>query len=721
MTPRPPQHILPGPFGGSAPIHVQRVISRPLDQKGEKDRVMRNHHVRHRLPVRAVLWVAALQLAILGTVQAQATADLTDRLLAMTAITGYEQAMADSLLSVLPGAALDRAGNVVVVAGSGSPRRLAACPMDELGYVVGNIRADGWLTLRRVGRPANRLSDQFFARGRVNIWSRSGRLPGVVAVPSTHLTRGRPGQSTAPFTVDDAYVDVGASSRREVGELGIELLDAVATDKAPHYFGSGMVAAPAAGSRAACSALAHAVTGRTDVTGTVVVAFTVESRLGHRGLLTLAPTKGPFEQTVLLNYPLPRALPDEFGTVESWDIPTSYEETPVESIDLADIDQLRDRLVSWIGEAGQPGLPLGRVLRAPRTRQRSPKTFNGSVDQAAIERAADLLGQLVETYGVSGDEEPVRDLVMRALPAWARPQVDTAGNVWVRVGKGDPVVVFVAHLDETGFAVEEIRQDGTVTLTRRGGFLPWLWEATPALIHTPGGDIPGVFMPRDSSARLPSRIAPGGFRLDLGTGTQAATEALGIVPGLTITNPKRFVRLSGNRATGRSFDDRVGSAAQLLAVQQLDTSKLKHEVIFLWVTREEIGLVGSRVAARELGLVAARVYAIDTFVSADSPLDPQNFAVQPLGEGPVARAVDNSSVIPPAVLDTLRELARQNGVPLQLGTTNGGNDGSAFRGWGVVDIPIGWPLRYSHSPVEVIDLVDLVSLANLIAVIAVKW
>ncbi len=673
------------------------------------------------LQVRATILIAALQLAILGTARAQATADLTDRLLAMTAITGYEQAMADSLLSVLPGAALDRAGNVVVVAGSGRPKRLAVCPMDELGYVIGNIREDGWLTLRRVGRPAHRLSDQFFARGRVNIWSRSGQLPGVVAVPSTHLTRGRPGQSTAPFAVDDAYVDVGATSPGQVNELGIELLDAVAGDKTPHYFGSGMVAAPAAGSRAACSALAHAVTGRTGVTGTVVLAFAVESRLGNRGLLTLATTKGPFDETVLLNYPKPRGLPDGFGAIENWDIPTRYEETPVESINLAEIDEVRDRLLGWFGGEAKPGVPSGRILRAPRARQRSPNASNGSVDQAAIEGAADLLGQLVETYGVSGAEGLVRDVVMRALPGWARPQVDTAGNVWVRVGQGDPVVVFVAHLDETGFAVEEIQQDGTVTLTRRGGFLPWLWEATPALIHTSFGDIPGVFMPRDSSARLPARVAPDGFRLDLGTSTASETEALGIAKGQTVTNPKRFVRLAGDRATGRSFDDRVGSAAQLLALQQLDTDKLKHEVIFLWVTREEIGLVGSRVAARELGTGAASVYAIDTFVSADSPLDPQNFAVQPIGEGPVARAVDNSSVTPPAVLDTLRELARKNGLPLQVGTTNGGNDGSAFRDWGVVDIPIGWPLRYSHSPVEVIDLRDLVSLAKLIAVIAVEW
>jgi putative aminopeptidase FrvX len=338
-----------------------------------------------------------------------------------------------------------------------------------------------------------------------------------------------------------------------------------------------------------------------------------------------------------------------------------------------------------------------------------------------INQAASILEELVETYGVSGDEGRVRDVVRSHLPAWARPRVDSAGNLWVRAGSGDPVVVFVAHLDETGFEITDIRPDGKLDIRNRGGFLPWLWEATPALVHTLGGTVPGVFTAREELQDPPRRNPPDGFQVDVGTLSRAATESLGIRVGQKVTNPKQFVRLAGNRATGRSFDDRVGTVAQLLALQQLNPSDLDHEVIFLWVTEEEIGLVGSRAAARELEFRPVRVYAVDTFVSADSPLDPQNFAVTPIGDGPVARAVDNSSVMPPAVLDTLRQLAERHAIPLQVGTTNGGNDGSAFQAWGVVDVPIGWPLRYSHSPVEVIDLTDLVALSDIIKAVAEEW
>jgi putative aminopeptidase FrvX len=185
--------------------------------------------------------------------------------------------------------------------------------------------------------------------------------------------------------------------------------------------------------------------------------------------------------------------------------------------------------------------------------------------------------------------------------------------------------------------------------------------------------------------------------------------------------PKQYVRLAGTRATGRSFDDRMGCAALILALRGLDRTKLKHPVIFIFSTREEIGLEGAEAAARQLGTSTRRVHAIDTFVSADSPLELPNFAVAAVGAGAVARALDNSSITPPAYVDSLAALARARGVALQIGTTNGGNDGSTFTQFGVVDVAMGWPLRYSHSPAEVVDLKDLLSLADIVRAVAEDW
>ena len=348
-----------------------------------------------------------------------------------------------------------------------------------------------------------------------------------------------------------------------------------------------------------------------------------------------------------------------------------------------------------------------------------PLTAAAAQDSERLRETEAVLKTLVESYGVSGMEAPVREAVRRMLPAWARPQVDSAGNLWVTAGRGEPTVVLIAHLDEVGFEVTAIGEDGMLEVTRRGGIFPSLWAGRPALVHGGRFPVPGVFQPLDSADT--ARADSVGLRVDVGATTPQQVESLGIRVGYTVTSPKEYVRLAGERATARSFDDRVGSAAQVMALRRLDPDKLPHTVIFLWSVREEIGLEGAYAAARALGLRPARVHAIDTFVSADSPLELQTFAVAPLGRGPVARALDNSSVTPPALLDSLVALAGSRGIPLQVGTTNGGNDGSAFAEFGVPDVPIGWPLRYSHSPVEVADLRDIAQLAELVQAVAERW
>src|SRR6266550_794698 len=223
-----------------------------------------------------------------------------------------------------------------------------------------------------------------------------------------------------------------------------------------------------------------------------------------------------------------------------------------------------------------------------------PSAHLSAQDSSRIAEAQSVLSQLIESYGVSGMETPVRATVQKLLPAWAKTETDTAGNLWVRVGQGDPVVVFVAHLDEIGYRVDSILDDGSLRITNQGGFFQSLFEAEPALVHTPKGDVPGVFLPRDTGT---TRHNPPPLRVTVGATSRPAALALGVTVGSTITMPKQFVRLAGTRATGRSMDDRVGDAAQILALRHLDRSKLKHQVIFVFSTREEIGLEGARAAA----------------------------------------------------------------------------------------------------------------------------
>lgn len=284
---------------------------------------------------RLSLAVAAL-LSVSPTVRlsAQGVDQLALRLAGMTAVTGLEQAMADSLAGLLPGSTRDRVGNVTLTLGQGAPRRLLSCPLDEVGYVVGNILPDGYLLLRRVGaRPANPLFDQQLEGHRVTVFGTKGAVPGVVAVRSTHLTRGRvtPGAPDPVFTVDNAYVDVGATSAAQVQGLGIAGLVPVSLAKRPHQYGERLLAAPVAGRRAACAAVAAAVQAKPNVRGTVVVAFTVQSLYaGDAGLASVQALLGPFDET------------------KSASVPARYVDTAVETVALKDADALAQELVSWM-------------------------------------------------------------------------------------------------------------------------------------------------------------------------------------------------------------------------------------------------------------------------------------------------------------------------------------------------------------------------------------
>jgi putative aminopeptidase FrvX len=274
-------------------------------------------------------------------------------------------------------------------------------------------------------------------------------------------------------------------------------------------------------------------------------------------------------------------------------------------------------------------------------------------------------------------------------------------------------------MDEIGYVISAINEDGTATVQKRGGFYDTLFEAHPMLVHSSGGAVSCIASPRKDYYKADRRgVQFSELFLYFGTTTKAETEALGVKTGNSVTMPKRYETLCGGRASGRSFDDRVGSAALVIAAQRLDPTKLKNKITFIWTVEEETGLAGAKVAADRLQSDVDFVFAVDTFVSSDSPLETSRFANAAIGKGAVVRAMDNSNIVPREVLNKILKIAQEKNVPIQYGATGGGNDGAVFTQYGAIDAPISWPLRYSHSPAELIDLLDLDALADLVRALA---
>jgi putative aminopeptidase FrvX len=346
----------------------------------------------------------------------------------------------------------------------------------------------------------------------------------------------------------------------------------------------------------------------------------------------------------------------------------------------------------------------------------------------AQSKAWDILREIVLVPGVSGHEGPIAQFIQGLLPSSLKAERDAMNNVWVTIGSGRPHILFVAHSDELGWVVDKITPEGRVRVKPGGGILPQTVEARPVLIHTGRGDVPGIVPPRPDydERQPPSGVGPEtpaaaeGFDIFLGVATEAEARALGVAEGDTVTAKKTLVDFAPGLMATRAVDDRAGCAALLDAALRLKPGTVKgRTVTFAWDVQEETGLFGAAELAKTLK--PDYVFAIDTFVSTDSPLESKRFAYLPVGGGAVVRAIDSSNVTPKTEIRKVLALAKKRGIPVQVGNSRGGNDGSVFLPGGAVDIPLSWPGSYAHSLIEKIDRRDLEALTDLILAIVAEW
>lgn len=346
---------------------------------------------------------------------------------------------------------------------------------------------------------------------------------------------------------------------------------------------------------------------------------------------------------------------------------------------------------------------------------------------AAQSKAWDLLREIVLVPGVSGHEGPVSTFIQDRLPAGLKAERDAMDNVLFTVGSGRPHILFVAHSDELGWIVDRITPEGRVRVKPGGGILPQTVEARPVAIHTGRGKVAGIVSPRPGYDQRPAQgetpeapFTAESFDIYLGVATEAEARALGVAEGDTVTAKKVITDFAPGLMATRAVDDRAGCAALLDAALRLKPETVRgRTVTFAWDVQEETGLFGAAGLAKTLK--PDYVFAIDTFVSTDSPLESKRFAHLPVGLGAVVRAIDSSNVTPKTEIRKVLAIAKKRAIPVQVGNSRGGNDGSVFLAGGAVDIPLSWPGSYAHSLIEKIDRRDLEALADLILAIVAEW
>jgi putative aminopeptidase FrvX len=338
--------------------------------------------------------------------------------------------------------------------------------------------------------------------------------------------------------------------------------------------------------------------------------------------------------------------------------------------------------------------------------------------------AKDIITELKDAVmapGISGYEDKVRELIRKKMGT-GKTEEDNIGNLILRLGKKStsiPSLAIVAHMDEIGLIVTNILEDGTLKFKKVGGIYDEVLIARGVDIQTSKGSVNGTIGFPAPHLKLEGdekkKVTWDKMVIDVGTRSRKETEKLGIRLLDPVTFKKDFFLLNKKIVCSKSLDNRIGVTALLQVYENIKNMKYKGEVCLIWSVQEEMGLRGARVIANTMDF--DYVIALDTYSSTDCPGLGDFFEPKKLGDGPVLRMVDVRVIATPKFRKMVEKIAKKSKIPYQIGVTGGSTDGMAMQESGSATLPIGIPLRYTHSPTECAHIDDLKNLVKLITAI----
>jgi putative aminopeptidase FrvX len=322
----------------------------------------------------------------------------------------------------------------------------------------------------------------------------------------------------------------------------------------------------------------------------------------------------------------------------------------------------------------------------------------------------ELLKELCEATGTSGREERLRRIVRRELePLVDELRVDAMGSlIAFRRGTTGKKLVLNAHMDEIGFLVTHIEDEGFLRLAPVGGHDPRNMVAQRVTVAGKR-DLPGVLYPgqkpphlldaadRDKIAKLSE------FFVDVGLPTAEVKELVEI--GTMVVIHREFAEI-GNTVSCKAMDDRASVYVMIEAMRRAKRSGF--DVYAVATVQEEVGLRGA--VTSSFGIEPDLGIALDVTIAADIPGVPDHERVTLLGAGTAIKVMDSSSISSREMVDALRALAAKRGIRYQLEILlRGGTDAGAIQRTrtGVPVCTISTPTRYVHTSIEMCHKEDL--------------
>ncbi len=321
--------------------------------------------------------------------------------------------------------------------------------------------------------------------------------------------------------------------------------------------------------------------------------------------------------------------------------------------------------------------------------------------------------QLADTSGVSGDETKAADLALEMLKEFTNDCYIKNGNVIGHLGTKDakPHIMIDAHIDQIGFVVTYITDDGFLKISNCGGIDRRLLLAQQVTIlgKEPVTGVVCAIPPHlatdESSVPEMDEIC-----IDIGMTKAQAEEIISL--GDKIVFSTSCKKLQGNRITGAALDDRCGVAAILRALEIIKDKKLDYEITVMFSTQEEIGERGAKIGVFDIEPDIALAVDVSFALTADD----SEIKCGKMGKGCM---IGFAPTLDKELSQQFKAIAENKNMPYQIEVMNGETGTNADRfsvnKSGVKAITLSVPLKYMHTPVEVISLSDVENTAQLIA------
>jgi endoglucanase len=326
-----------------------------------------------------------------------------------------------------------------------------------------------------------------------------------------------------------------------------------------------------------------------------------------------------------------------------------------------------------------------------------------------------LLRSLCGAFGVSGCEQEAATVAAGHLASLGPVHTTALGSLVCRLRPlrpDRPHVLLTAHMDQIGLVVTRVCEGGFVRFAPIGGIDRRALSAARVLIRAADGDIPGVVTStpphlQTDDARKPPKAED--LCIDTGLSDERCRER--IAPGDRICFRGGLTPLAGTRVCAPALDNRAGCAAVMLAAARLMENPPDAGLSLMLSTQEETGSAGGETAA--FSLSPTHVLAVDTSMALTPDDRPERCGL--MGAGPM---IGVAPILDRGMFEELKACARALELPFQIeamgGRTGTDADHIAVARGGAKTALLSIPLRYMHTPSEIIDFTDLENSVRLI-------